>query len=291
MRYRLRHYTHYRYDEPAEQAHNQVRMLLRETPWQHCTMRSIRIRPRPAWSRLQRDGFDNRLLYLELDRPHRDFRIFVTHEVELRSRDLVAGESTENWQSLAQRLAEQADVATREQVAYLFPSALVPTHADLVELAKAHFRPGRPVLEAALALNSHINKEFEFDATATSVSTPVSEVLKRRRGVCQDFSHLLIAALRSLGLAARYVSGYIETLPPPGRPRLVGADASHAWVSLWCGDAGWQDLDPTNNSRPDQQHITTAWGRDYEDVIPLNGVVSGAGKKTELEVKVDVLRL
>ena len=150
------------------------------------------------------------------------------------------------------------------------------------------FTPGRPLLEAVAALNERIFTEFEFKPGFTDVSTPVAEVLKERAGVCQDFAHLMIAALRSLGLPARYVSGYLETLPPPGKPKLVGADASHAWISVFVPGQGWADFDPTNNLRPGERHIVTALGRDYADVAPLRGVTTG-GAGEQLDVAVDVV--
>jgi len=157
--------------------------------------------------------------------------------------------------------------------------------------ARADFTPGRPILEAAQALMSRIFREIRFDTRATDVTTPVAEVFERRAGVCQDFAHLMLACLRSLGVPARYVSGYLETLPPPGQPRLIGADASHAWVSVYVGEPhGWIDLDPTNNLLPAERHITVAWGRDFSDVSPLRGVTLGAGGQS-LFVEVDVLPL
>ena len=165
-----------------------------------------------------------------------------------------------------------------EAGAFRFASPMVPTAKEFSDFAKADFPVGRPILEAVIALMSRIHREFSFDTVATDVATPVSEVLRKKAGVCQDFAHLMLACLRSLGLPARYVSGYLETEPPPGQVRLTGADASHAWVSVFCGeDAGWIDADPTNNMLPNDRHITIAWGRDFSDVSPLRGVTLGAG--------------
>jgi transglutaminase-like putative cysteine protease len=154
----------------------------------------------------------------------------------------------------------------------------------------ASFVPGRPILAATLDLTDRIHREFRYDPTATTISTPLEEVLRLRRGVCQDFAHLQIGCLRSLGLAARYVSGYLLTMPPPGQPRLIGSDASHAWLSVYCGEAGWIEIDPTNNVIPGTSHITLAWGRDYSDVCPINGVFIGGGQHS-MSVWVDVLPL
>jgi transglutaminase-like putative cysteine protease len=177
---------------------------------------------------------------------------------------------------------------------FALPSPAVPSNALAADYARESFTPGRPLLEAALDLVSRIHRDFEYDPTSTTVATPLAEVLEQRRGVCQDFAHLAIAGLRGLGLAARYVSGYLETLPPPGQPKLRGADASHAWLALYCPEAteahGWVDLDPTNDCPISDQYITTAVGRDYQDVTPVRGVFYGGGEHS-LAVSVDVDRL
>jgi transglutaminase-like putative cysteine protease len=166
---------------------------------------------------------------------------------------------------------------------------MVPLGKDFSDFASVEFSAGRPILEAVLGLTSRIFHQFKFDPRATDVTTPVSEVMKKRAGVCQDFAHLMLACLRSIGLPARYVSGYLETAPPPGKPKLTGADASHAWVSVYCGEtAGWIDSDPTNNILPGERHITVAWGRDFSDVSPLRGVTLGAGGQ-HMDVAVDVI--
>ncbi len=284
--YCLRHFTEYRYGKPVEHAHNQLRMHLRETPHQHCLQRSLRILPRPVWAKQQSDYFNNLVLWVEMDRPHTRSRIFIKHLVEVKPDTLVAAELTPAYREMA-GLAHGPELAI-----HALPSRLVPVSEELRKFGAHFFRPDTPVLAGALALMHHIHETFTFDPSVTSIATPVAEVLAQRRGVCQDFSHLMIGTLRSLGLSARYVSGYIETHPPKGQPRLVGADASHAWLSLWCGpQAGWQDLDPTNGQRPNGQHLVTAWGRDYDDIIPLNGVISGGGRKSSLEVRVDLQRI
>ncbi len=284
--YCLRHFTEYRYGKPVEHAHNQLRMHLRETPHQRCLQRSLRIQPRPSWAKQQSDYFNNLVLWFELDRPHTQSKIFIKHLVEVRPETLYPAGQTPAFRDMAE-LAREPELAI-----HALPSRLVPTTAALRDFAAPFFAPDTPVLEGALALMQHIHDSFTFDPSVTSIATPVAEVLEQRRGVCQDFSHLMIGALRSLGLSARYVSGYIETHPPRDQPRLVGADASHAWLSLWCGpQAGWQDLDPTNRQRPNGQHLVTAWGRDYDDIIPLNGVISGGGRKSTLRVRVDLQRV
>jgi transglutaminase-like putative cysteine protease len=170
----------------------------------------------------------------------------------------------------------------------MFESPQIPTLPALARYAAPSFAPGRPLLEAVLELNQRIHTDFAYDAEATSVATPLAEVLSQKRGVCQDFAHLMIGCLRAQGLAARYVSGYLLTTPPPGKPRLIGADATHAWVSVFVPELGWVDFDPTNDCLPDTDHITVAWGRDFSDVTPVRGVILGSGDQ-ELEVKVTVM--
>jgi transglutaminase-like putative cysteine protease len=187
-------------------------------------------------------------------------------------RDGLAGGEPQEWLEICQFAVDSPHVKAR---------------AELAEFAQGSFTPGRPWLEALLDLTRRIFEEFVYDPAATNVSTPLDTVLAMRRGVCQDFAHLQIGCLRSLGLPARYVSGYLQTTPPPGKPRLVGADASHAWLSAWCGAHGWVDVDPTNNVQPSLGHVTVAWGRDYSDVCPIKGVFIGGGDH-RMEVSVDV---
>jgi transglutaminase-like putative cysteine protease len=177
--------------------------------------------------------------------------------------------------------------AALEAAEFLFDSPLIKSNDDFADYSRPSFPKGRPILEAVQDLSERIHKDFKFDPSATDVSTPVTQVLKDRRGVCQDFAHLQIACLRSIGLPARYVSGYLNTIPPPGQPKLAGADASHAWVSFYCDAHGWIDIDPTNNQIPNLQHITVGWGRDYSDVSPVRGVVLGSAGHA-LKVSVDV---
>jgi transglutaminase-like putative cysteine protease len=197
-----------------------------------------------------------------------------------------------SWESVRDRLRELDGPPLVEPAEYLFESPHVERSRDLAEYAAKSFPARRGAVDGALDLMRRIHKEFKFDKTATSVSTPIRQVLKQRAGVCQDFAHLMIGCLRMLGLPARYVSGYLLTQPPPGRPRLIGADASHAWVSVWCGEGGapnhgWVDLDPTNNCVVDDFHVTLAWGRDFADVTPMRGVILGGGAQ-QLSVRVTV---
>lgn len=281
----LRHLTSYHYREPVVHSHNQARLLLREADGQQVLQRSLRISPSPSHAREYRDMFGNRVIYFEIDRPHRCFRILARHLVRRTPAPLPDPADSPPWEAVAEQLCAPERAAQR---LWVLPSRLAPVDATLADFAREHFRPGVPLLAGAEALSRHIHQTFRFDPRATSVTTPVHEVLERRRGVCQDFAQMMIAALRSIGLAARYVSGYLETRPPPGHPRLVGADASHAWVAVWCPVNGWQEFDPTNDMRPGTRHIVCAHGRDYEDVMPLNGVIEGGGESS-LRVAVDVM--
>lgn len=292
LHFLLRHYTEYRYEDDVESAHNQLRMHLRNTATQDCLQRGFHILPRPSWTRLQSDYFQNKILSIELDEPHRVSKVFIKHLLRVEAPVLPDPAATPTVADLKRTLAEPNWAQMPELALLRLPSRFVPKTDDIKAFAQPFFPDEMPVLQGARDLMNAIYKGFTFNTEATSIATPVQEVLAKRKGVCQDFAHLMVAALRAMGFAARYVSGYIETLPPPGKPRLVGADASHAWVSLWCGpEFGWQDLDPTNGKQPQGEHIVTAWGRDYDDVMPLNGVISGGGESSTLKVRVDLRRL
>jgi transglutaminase-like putative cysteine protease len=221
--------------------------------------------------------------------PHEELVVRAESEVTVqpRAKERRAAPKTP-WETVRTRLRALDASPLVEPAEYLFESPHVELLRDLADYAMKSFTARRGMLDAALDLAKRIHKDFSFDRTATSVSTPLRQVLKDKRGVCQDFAHLMIGCLRSIGLPACYVSGYILTAPPPGRPRLVGADASHAWVSVFCGErAGWVDIDPTNNCIVDDAHVTLAWGRDFSDVTPMRGVILGGGAQT-LQVRVTV---
>jgi transglutaminase-like putative cysteine protease len=202
----------------------------------------------------------------------------------------VRASATPAWEALRERIREHHSHEALSAFEMTFDSPLVPVVPAFAEYAQASFEPGRPILDAVLELNSRIHADFEYRPGATSVTTPVQEVFAQRHGVCQDFAHIEIACLRALGLPARYVSGDIRTRPAAGRERLLGADASHAWLSVWVGEAGWIDLDPTNDGVAADQHVTLAWGRDYADVAPIKGVILGGGEHTvEVAVEVEVV--
>jgi transglutaminase-like putative cysteine protease len=213
--------------------------------------------------------------------------VTATHRIAVRSSDSPPAGETPQWEALRDRLPNDRGGPYLDAYQYVFDSRAAFAKQEFAEYALVSFTPGRPVLDAALDLTRRVHADFLYDPRATTVATPVGEVFETRRGVCQDFAQFQIAALRSLGLAARYVSGYLSTVPPPGRPRLIGADATHAWVSVFCGDFGWVDLDPTNNQIPSDRHVLIAWGRDFDDVSPVKGVILGGGQHT-ITVSVDV---
>jgi len=246
--------------------------------------------PFPAVSREHTDFFGNRVSYFSIQQAHSVLEVTANSEVEVEPEELPDFEASLPWENVLEQLREGRDQDTLDARMFSLPSAFVPLVPAATEYACASFTTGRPILEAVSDLMSRIYREFEYDPHFTTVATPLAEVLEHRKGVCQDFAHLGLACLRGLGLAARYVSGYLETLPPPGQPKLQGADASHAWFSLFVPGVGWVDYDPTNDQVPREQHITVAVGRDFQDVTPLRGVFYGGGDH-ELEVAVDVDRV
>jgi transglutaminase-like putative cysteine protease len=233
------------------------------------------------------DYFGNQVRMFMVQHTHTELSMVANSVVDTWPSNVPIADATPAWEIAASQLALHDQPGELEAYQFIFESPLTSVNAAIKDFAMPSFPSQRPILEAAMDLMGRIFAEFAYDKAATSVETAVEQVLRDRKGVCQDFAHLTISCLRSLGLAARYVSGYLETQPPPGTPRLVGADASHAWLSLYVPQAGWVDLDPTNNLIPGERHITLAWGRDYGDVTPVKGVVMGGGKHT-LSVKVDV---
>lgn len=287
MRYQVEHQTQYSYDSPVSLSQQLLHMMPRETAFQHTIAHSMLCEPAPAEQFHRLDFFGNHTDFLTILAPHQALNVTSRFAVELQTRPTLSTLLPSSaWEHVASTLqaqpAKQVDV-----VGFIYSSAKVKCSEALSHFARQCFTPQRPLLAAAMALTQHIYQEFEFDAHATDVTTPLDDVLLGKRGVCQDFAHLMIGALRSLGLACRYVSGYILTHPPEGQPRLAGADASHAWVSVYCPENGWIDFDPTNNCLVQQEHITVAWGRDFSDVSPMRGVVLGGGQQ-QLKVSVTV---
>lgn len=292
MRYRIVHTTEYHYSTPVDQCHNVGRLQPRSSDRQSCINSNVRIDPPPQTYDEHDDIFGNRTCNFSLHKPHTRLTVTATSEVRVhpnRGTQLDLTQDT-SWEDVARFLQSSSDPEGLDARQYLLDSPMVAGSRELAEYAQASFARNRPLTEAVHDLMQRIHRDFAYDPEFTTLATPLAEVLRHRRGVCQDFAHLAIGCLRAQGLAARYVSGYIETLPPPGQPKLVGADASHAWFSVYLPGSGWLDYDPTNNQMPMDQHITVAWGRDYSDVTPLKGVIFGGGQH-DLKVSVDVSKL
>ncbi len=298
VRYHVLHETRYAYASPASLSRQQLHLSPRVLAWQQIELQSIEILPVPSWRRDGVDPFGNPVSWVAFDQAHASLCIRSALTLTLQPRQAPALAASPAWESVRDRLAYRGlppDADDLEACQFLFESPHVRVKHELADFAAPCFPPGRPLLQAVAALMERIFSEFVFDPQATTVSTPILEVLEKKRGVCQDFAHLMIGCLRALGLAARYVSGYLLTRPPPGRPRLIGADASHAWVAVYLpasdgAPAAWVEFDPTNNLLPDTEHITLAFGRDFSDVSPLRGVVLGGGNPVP-EVAVTVVPL
>ena len=288
--YDLTHTTTYDYHSPVTVSHHLLRVCPRRLARQSRLEHSVETDPVAATTSQRTDYFGNDVTFATIEGAHRRLRIISRSRVAVGPAFIPDPTETPHWESVRGLCRSDRSSAVLEAIEFTFPSPVVPLESAFIEYAFVSFTPRRSILDAALELTARIHADFKFDPTATTVSTPLLEVLEKRRGVCQDFAHFQIACLRSLGLPARYVSGYLETIPPPGQPRLIGADATHAWVSLFCPGIGWIDLDPTNNCTPSIRHITAAWGRDYSDVSPVRGVLLGSGEHT-LSVAVDVLPL
>ena len=286
VRYRARHVTSYAYADAVGSSHQLVHLVPRALPRQTVLASRVEVRPEPAVWSPRRDWFGNEMVQFTIETRHR--HLVIEAECEVALRPAPPPPPGPRWEEVRERLLAGGPDSL-DAIEHCFDSALVRTSPDLAAYAAPSFPAGRPVVEGLRDLNSRIHRDFTFDPQATTLATPIHEVLANRRGVCQDFAHLMIGCLRSLGLAARYVSGYLRTIPPPGRPRLVGADASHAWLAAWTG-GDWLDLDPTNDCLPGLDHIVLAWGRDYDDVAPVRGIIDGGGAHT-LSVAVDVLPL
>jgi transglutaminase-like putative cysteine protease len=290
-RYHVAHETRYEYHQPVGLSRQVVRLAPRVVPWQACRAHSLQIQPDAEILSVRSDAFGNPVTSFAIEADHAALLVRAESWIDVAARPFPDDAATPPWEKVRARLAYHGGVrplpADLDAARFLFESTRVRNKRELAAWALASFPPGVPLLVGVRALMNRIHREFTFDPRATDVSTPVMEVFTRRRGVCQDFAHLMLSCLRSIGLAARYVSGYLLTRPPPGRPRLIGADASHAWVSVYCPDQGWVDTDPTNAIFPGKEHVTLGWGRDYDDVIPLRGVLLGGGDH-EISIEVTV---
>ena len=292
-RYQILHDPHYRYASPVSLAQQLAHLWPRACPWQRNHVQQLLVSPQPCQRLDGLDVFGNPLTRLVFERPHNELKVSARLKVEVLARPALDLQASPAWEQARAALSYSGQAVSADllQAArFRFESPYVRLKQAFVDYAAECFSPGRPLLAAVDGLMQKIFAEFSFDAAATQVATPLLQVLEERRGVCQDFAHLMLACLRSMGLSARYVSGYLLTQPPPGQPRLIGADASHAWISVYCPQQGWVDFDPTNNIRPALEHITLAWGRDFADVSPLRGVILGGGSH-DPEVQVTVLPL
>jgi transglutaminase-like putative cysteine protease len=293
VRYRVMHDTHYAYDAPVSLAKQLAHLWPRPCAWQLCRSQVLDVSPEPTQRIDGHDVFGNPLTRLAFERPHDALTVKARLEVEVLPRRVPDAAVSLPWEIARDRLCYSGQPMSRDLLKacrFRFESPFVRLKRHFVAFADSCFPVGQPLLAGAEALMDKIFREFAYDPTATGIATPLLEVLEQRRGVCQDFAHLMIACLRSRGLAARYVSGYLLTQPPPGKPRLIGADASHAWVAVYCPANGWVEFDPTNNLHPGLGHVTLAWGRDFSDVSPLRGVILGGGGH-DPDVEVTVLPL
>lgn len=288
LRYRVEHETRYAYDAPVSQSWQRARLTPRTLPWQKLLAHAIDIDPRPDERHDGPDAWGNTVTHFGLHGAHRALSVRMRCEVEVGARPSPAAGEAQPWEDVRAALARPGAPRALDALRVTEATALLPLSEAARQYAAAELAPGRDWLEAVSALMRRIHAEFEFEPGATTVSTSVDEVLRERRGVCQDFAHLMLAALRGWGLPARYVSGYLLTDPPPGQPRLMGVDASHAWVAAWSPRHGWVEFDPTNGQRADARYITLAWGADFADVVPLRGVILGGGAQA-MDVAVSVV--
>ena len=287
-RYTVEHETRYAYRVPVSQSWQLAHLTPRELPWQQVLSHELRIEPATDERREEQDDFGNGVTHFAVYGPHPLLRVLMLSRVEVSERPDATRACSLAWEAVVESL--RRDPAQDNLVAARLsePSALVPWSEAARAYGTPSFASGRDWLEAVVDLMHRIHADFEFDAKATTVTTQVDEVLELRSGVCQDFAHVMLACLRGRGLPARYVSGYLRTEPPPGRERLLGVDASHAWVAAWSPLHGWVEFDPTNDTLADRRYITLAWGADFADVVPLRGVILG-GRGQSMEVEVSVI--
>jgi transglutaminase-like putative cysteine protease len=287
--YRVVHRTHYTYESEVSASYGEAHLMPRETHNQQPYQATLTVDPFPEHYRERRDFFGNRVAHFTVLENHRELTVTATSVVDIRDRrEILPRVGDLAWEDARDELRRDAAPESLDARQFVLASPAVGPTAAAVDYVGRSFAPGRPIVDALGELCNRFHTEFEFSPGATTVSTPVDEVLARRAGVCQDFAHLSMSGLRGLGLAVRYVSGYLETDPPPGEEKLVGADVSHAWVSVFVPHVGWVDMDPTNGQFVNNRYVTVAWGRDYSDVPPLKGVIYTEGEGQTLEVTVDV---
>jgi len=285
----VHHVTTYHYAWPVEHAQQRAVVTPPSRPWQVVSAYATEVDPSPSHQHVRTDAFGNNVLHFMLDVPHDTMRLTTTSTVTLAPRwQSLDIERSPRWEDTAQRLRFRVGEPFHRETEFVYASPNVALHASLGDYARQSFAPGVTVAAGAIDLMHRIHADFEYHSEITEVHTPALEAFALRSGVCQDFAQVMIGCLRSIGLAARYVSGYLCTDPPPGEPRLLGADASHAWAGVWCPENGWIDLDPTNDVLADTRHVTLAIARDYSDVPLLHGVIVGGGEHT-VDVEVSVV--
>ncbi|MGC4234070.1 MAG: transglutaminase family protein [Niabella sp.] len=289
MLYSVKHTTVYTYTDLVPLCHNLAILSPRNTISQQCREFQFDITPVPEVVEVYDDFFGNKVYYFVVEQEHKELTVTASSVIESTPPQWKqSGISQLSWESVKNSL--DTGLVNSEIRQYAFSTGITEATPSIKSYAQKSFTVGRPLYEVALELTGRIYEDFKYTAGFTTISTPLVVVMREKKGVCQDFAHLAIACLQSMGMAARYVSGYLETLPPPGKPKLVGSDASHAWISVYIPGMGWVDFDPTNNKHPDEQYITIGWGRNYFDVVPLRGVIQSSHKH-ELDVSVDVMRL
>jgi transglutaminase-like putative cysteine protease len=287
--YDIRHVTSYSYESPVSFARCSLRLEPKSGDGQQLISHAVEIRPRPAERTVRRDFFGTHTENVLIETAHRNLRIDSRSRVSVSRSAPGRTAASPAWESIRDVAFEATSLGPSSPVGYIFASPLVPVQRPVTAYASASFPPGSGIVAGAVDLMHRIRTEFRYDPKATVISTPLEEVFEKRHGVCQDFAHVMIAGLRGLGLPAAYVSGYLRTIPPPGKTRLQGADATHAWVSLWCGtEIGWVGFDPTNDILVENDHIVLAVGRDFSDVSPVDGIIVGS-RRQKLAVAVDVL--
>jgi transglutaminase-like putative cysteine protease len=287
MIYKISHRTTYKYKYPVSVGEHVACLKPRSTPDNSLLQSEFYVHPTPKTLTERVDYFGNHLFFFTVQEPHRELLVEAKSKVAIVANSVWNSQPSPPWEESAQALVDDRSAEGLQALQFQYESPRIRIRSEFADYALKSFTPGRAMSEALLDLTARIHKDFCFDAKVTSVRTTVEDVFKKRRGVCQDFAHVEVACLRSINLAARYVSGYLRTHPAPGKPRLVGVDASHAWVSAYCRGLGWLDVDPTNNVAPSDGHVTLAWGRDYGDVSPVHGLILGGGAHT-LEVAVDM---
>ena len=288
MIYEVSHRTVYRYSLPVSISHHLLHLTPRHGRWQTCRDTALEITPAPSVRTPSTDYFGNPTTFLTVQQSHMELVLHALSSIDVADRPVTEPAETPAWESVRDTVRGDRSSEALQALEFTFASPYVPLASELRAYAARSFRPGHPILEGARELTSRIYRDFTYEPGATTLGTGVQRAFAMRRGVCQDFAHIQIACLRALGLPARYISGYLLTRPPEGKERLVGADASHAWLSVWVPGHHWIDLDPTNDLIPGREHITIGWGRDYGDVSPVSGVMFGGGAH-EVKVAVDVL--